>query len=71
MVGPGTGLAPFYSFIQERDFLDTASTNNLVLFFGCRNEKGDFHCGENLKKLQAEGKLNLVCAFSRDQENKM
>ena len=43
MVGPGTGLAPFRSLLQHKQ----ATWNKkdlLTLFFGCRNDKGDFHC---------------------------
>lgn len=47
MVGPGTGLAPFRSFLmQKRLKLERNDTNECkyTLFFGCRNEKSDFHC---------------------------
>lgn len=45
MVGPGTGLAPFRSLLMERRLQWTANAQQmLILFFGCRGEKLDFHC---------------------------
>lgn len=69
MVGPGTGLAPFRSILQKRE-LEKKSLDNFVLFFGCRGEKNDFHCGEDLRRMEGKG-MKLFCAFSRDQEDKM
>lgn len=71
MIGPGTGIAPFRSYVLERAHEEGASAKNTVLFFGCRGVKLDFHCKEDFISLVNEGKLNLICAFSRDQENKM
>ncbi|XP_077293097.1 NADPH-dependent diflavin oxidoreductase 1 isoform X2 [Arctopsyche grandis] len=71
MIGPGTGLAPFRNVILEQEHLQQASNETLILFFGCRNEKGDFHCGDYLKQMESSGKLALTCAFSRDQDNKI
>ncbi|KRT79284.1 hypothetical protein AMK59_7994 [Oryctes borbonicus] len=71
MVGPGTGLAPFRNYIQERVAYNTASAHNLILFFGCRGKNNDFHCSDELLALEKENKLRLICAFSRDQENKV
>lgn len=71
MVGPGTGVAPFRSFICERDFEGTASSKILHLYFGCRNKKGDFHFSDDWLTLKEKGKLSLYCAFSRDQEEKV
>lgn len=67
MVGPGTGLAIFRSVLQDY----SSNRCELVLFFGCRYEEKDFHCQDELKKMESEGKLKLFCAFSRDQEQKM
>ena len=40
MIGPGTGLAPFISFLQERDFLKSSGKN--WLFFGAQTKNNDF-----------------------------
>ncbi|CAG5020982.1 unnamed protein product [Parnassius apollo] len=71
LIGPGTGLAPFRSLLQERIARDAASSNTFHLFFGCRYKDKDFHCKEELEKMVNDGKLTLYCAFSRDQENKI
>ncbi|XP_045506675.1 NADPH-dependent diflavin oxidoreductase 1 [Colias croceus] len=70
LIGPGTGLAPFRSLIQERVNLDIADRNIIHLFFGCRYKEKDFHCREELEGWEKEGKISLYCAFSRDQEDK-
>lgn len=45
MVGPGTGLAPFRSILQYKQIKNEyTAVDRIVLFFGCRNEAGDFHC---------------------------
>lgn len=48
MVGPGTGLAPFRALLLQRFYALENSKNGqqplYTLFFGCRNEKADFHC---------------------------
>ncbi|CAH2059075.1 unnamed protein product, partial [Iphiclides podalirius] len=71
MIGPGTGLAPFRSLLQERIAQNMASKETCHLFFGCRYKDKDFHCGEELEKMVEEGNLTLYCAFSRDQERKI
>lgn len=74
MVGPGTGLAPFRSKLLERELTadvgDTWRFSN-TLFFGCRGKEADFHCKEDLERMQAKRFLHLFTAFSRDQEDKM
>ncbi|XP_034837360.1 NADPH-dependent diflavin oxidoreductase 1 [Maniola hyperantus] len=71
MIGPGTGLAPFRSVLQDRVYKGTAHKDVLHLFFGCRYSDKDFHCREELLKMVQEEKLTLYCAFSRDQEDKI
>lgn len=44
MVGPGTGLAPFRSILQEKQ-KSWNRRQEFVLFFGCRGKSKDFHCG--------------------------
>ncbi|XP_061655969.1 NADPH-dependent diflavin oxidoreductase 1 isoform X2 [Phyllopteryx taeniolatus] len=68
MVGPGTGVAPFRSALQER----TAEGKNAnVLFFGCRSESKDFYFTCEWKEMMKAGQLTLFTAFSRDQEEKV
>nr|CAD7258918.1 unnamed protein product [Timema shepardi] len=71
MIGPGTGVAPFRSFVQEREAQGSARSDILCLFFGCRNSAGDFHCRDEWLSLEKDEKLRLFCAFSRDQGNKV
>lgn len=70
MVGPGTGLAPFLSILCERE-MSSEESGPLLLFFGCRNQLMDFHMKDRLENMQKKGMLQLICAFSRDQEDKM
>ncbi len=70
MVGPGTGIAPFRAFLQEREFRRASGKN--WLFFGDRNAATDFIYEDELKLMQEKGVLNrLDLAFSRDQEEKI
>uniref|UniRef100_A0A182MRS2 NADPH-dependent diflavin oxidoreductase 1 n=1 Tax=Anopheles culicifacies TaxID=139723 RepID=A0A182MRS2_9DIPT len=71
MIGPGTGLAPFRGILQERELSETPTSAPLVLFFGCRSSTADFHCEEDLKRMEQSGMLQLFCAFSRDQPDKI
>ena len=64
MVGPGTGVAPFRSFLMD----DSAQQRNCLLFYGSRNRDADFFFEEEWKTL---GNLEVVTAFSRDQEDKI
>lgn len=68
MVGPGTGVAPFRSALQER--ASQGKTAN-VLFFGCRSESKDFYCRSEWEEMVKAGQLILFTAFSRDQEDKI
>ena len=70
MVGPGTGIAPFRAFLQER--LMRAATGKNWLFFGDRNSATDFIYQEELESMVATGLLTrLDLAFSRDQQEKI
>lgn len=69
MIGPGTGIAPFRAFLQERHILGSPGKN--WLFYGECNEKSDFFYRDFWQELICEGKLRLDCAFSRDQEHKV
>ncbi len=70
MVGPGTGIAPFRAFLQERQFRGAKGKN--WLFFGDRNAETDFIYRDELEQMGKSGLLNrLDLAFSRDQEEKI
>lgn len=68
MVGPGTGVAPFRSALQERTA--EGKTAN-VLFFGCRSQFKDFYFSSEWEDMIKAGQLSLFTAFSRDQEEKV
>lgn len=70
LIGPGTGIAPFRSFVQERLRLNPKSNNTLV-FFGCRSATKDFYFAEDWKHAEREGNIKFVLAASRDQEDKV
>ncbi|MGU3815029.1 assimilatory sulfite reductase (NADPH) flavoprotein subunit [Vibrio diabolicus] len=70
MVGPGTGIAPFRSFIQERENRDAEGKN--WLFFGDRTFTQDFLYQVEWQKYLKSGVLSrLDVAFSRDQVEKV
>ncbi|EGU56575.1 sulfite reductase [NADPH] flavoprotein alpha-component [Vibrio nigripulchritudo ATCC 27043] len=70
MIGPGTGIAPFRSFIQERDNRDAEGKN--WLFFGDRTFTQDFLYQVEWQKYLKSGILTqLDVAFSRDQQEKV
>src|SRR3954447_5976308 len=70
MVGPGTGIAPFRSFIQERAV--TKASGRSWLFFGDQHAASDFLYQNELEQYQKEGVLTkLDTAFSRDTEQKV
>ena len=69
MVGPGTGIAPFRSFLQERD--QSGSTGKNWLIFGDRTFTQDFLYQSEWLKYKKQGLLTrLDIAFSRDQPEK-
>lgn len=70
MVGPGTGIAPFRAFVQER--VATGATGRNWLFFGDQHRATDYLYEEDWTRWQAEGKLARIdLAFSRDQHLKV
>jgi len=70
MIGPGTGIAPFRSFLQERDNRDAQGKN--WLFFGDRTFTQDFLYQVEWQKYLKSGLLTqLDVAFSRDQQDKI
>ncbi|CAH1998566.1 unnamed protein product [Acanthoscelides obtectus] len=71
MVGPGTGVATFRSYILERISEGTATKDNLILFYGCRYRNMDFLCGQDFEELAEAHKMTFVTAFSREQDEKV
>lgn len=70
MIGPGTGVAPFRGFLQERRALGHQGRN--WLFFGEQHAASDFYYQDELQGLQRDGMLtHLSLAFSRDQAQKI
>ena len=70
MVGPGTGVAPFRAFAQER--VATGAPGRNWLFFGDQHAATDYLYGDEWKQWLAEGKMARVdLAFSRDQAQKI
>ncbi len=70
MVGPGTGIAPFRAFLQERRATGAGGGN--WLFFGAQKSATDYFYQEELAALQNSGCLTrLDLAFSRDQAEKV
>jgi sulfite reductase (NADPH) flavoprotein alpha-component len=70
MIGPGTGIAPFRAFLQERRALGARGRN--WLFFGNPRRRCDFLFEEELTGYCREGLLSrLDLAFSRDRQDKV
>jgi sulfite reductase (NADPH) flavoprotein alpha-component len=70
MIGPGTGVAPFRSFLHERRALGHKGRN--WLFFGERNSSMDYLYRDELEAMHADGHLaRLDTAFSRDSDQKI
>jgi sulfite reductase (NADPH) flavoprotein alpha-component len=70
MIGPGTGIAPFRAFLEERQA--TGQKGDNWLFFGEQREKMDFLYKEQLQGMHRDGVLTrLDTAFSRDQAQKV
>ena len=70
MVGPGTGIAPFRAFIEERRSISARGKN--WLFFGDRSSSTDYLDGEEWEAYRKEGTIHeLDLAWSRDQAEKV
>jgi sulfite reductase (NADPH) flavoprotein alpha-component len=70
MVGPGTGIAPFRAYLQERKAVGATGKN--WLFFGEQRKKSDFFYQGEFEAFQKEGVLTRFdTAFSRDQAYKI
>lgn len=70
MVGPGTGIAPFRAFLEERKATGARGKN--WLFFGDRSQKTDYLYGHEWESYRKSGILNqLDLAWSRDQNQKV
>ncbi len=70
MVGPGTGIAPFRAFLEEREVAGHTGRN--WLFFGNQRREADFLYREELEDLATRRVLTRMdLAFSRDQANKV
>ena len=70
MIGPGTGIAPFRGFLQERRALGHTGPN--WLFFGGQHAATDYYYRDELEQMRDDGFLTeLDLAFSRDQQQKV
>lgn len=73
MVGPGTGVAPFIGFLEQRKFECKENNPREVygeswLFYGCRNRNHDFLYKDQLQGYHSSGVLsNLLVSFSREE----
>ena len=69
MVGPGTGVAPFRAFLQERQSVGASGKN--WLFFGHQRSQCDFFYRDEFEGMRASGRLTrLSLAWSRDRDEK-
>jgi sulfite reductase (NADPH) flavoprotein alpha-component len=70
MIGPGTGIAPFRAFLQERQATKPPGPN--WLYFGHQRSDFDFFYEDELKAMRASGHLTrLTLAWSRDGDEKI
>src|SRR5262245_8417037 len=69
MIGPGTGVAPFRGFLEEREA--TGATGRNWLFFGEQSRAWGFYYEAEMTAWERRGLLRLDLAFSRDQPHKI
>ena len=69
MVGPGTGVAPFRAFVEEREVTGAPGRN--WLFFGEQRASQNFFYRDQFTSLVQNKRLRLDTAFSRDQPEKI
>lgn len=69
MIGPGTGVAPFRGFMQEREAVGATGRN--WLFFGDQSRSWGFYYEDEFTAWERRGRLRLDLAFSRDQPEKI
>jgi len=70
MIGPGTGVAPFRAYLQDRQAVGAKGKN--WLFFGAQRESSDYAYREDFDRFKRDGILTrLDCAWSRDQAHKI
>ena len=70
MVGPGTGIAPFRAFMEQR--VHEGGDGRNWLFFGDQSEKTEFYYKDQIETWLDEGDLyRFTPAWSRDQEEKI
>lgn len=69
LIGPGTGIAPFRAFLQER--IASSAPGRNWLFFGERNQATDFYYKDFFLELVKQNNLRFDAAFSRDTKEKI
>jgi len=69
MIGPGTGIAPYRAFLEERR--STGASGRNWLFFGEQHRASEFYYQSELEAWERDGFLRLDTAFSRDQTHKV
>ena len=72
MVGPGTGIAPFRAFMQQRaiDRGEGKALGEAMLFYGCRHRDHDYMYRDELEAFAADGLVDLFTAFSREEDKR-
>ncbi|MEM7214318.1 MAG: cytochrome P450 [Pseudomonadota bacterium] len=73
MIGPGTGIAPFRGFLQERAILKKSGKQlgSAALYFGCRHPDQDFLYRDELEGFAKDKVADLHVAFSREKKKKV